>query len=93
MELREIDVRQGDAEAELLAALDRTEEIVEQLEESLAQEPDNIVTRLAYARALHYWQYRHSFCGICGHPNRLRSSGHRLQCSNSECARCMAARI
>jgi NAD+ diphosphatase len=42
---------------------------------------------LAYAKALHYWQYRHRFCGICGSPNRLMSSGHRLKCSNEECAR------
>ncbi len=42
---------------------------------------------LAYARALHYWQHRNSFCGVCGSPNRLRSAGHRTQCSNEECAR------
>jgi len=42
---------------------------------------------LAYAKALHYWQHRHSFCGVCGHPNRLRSAGHRMACSNDECAR------
>lgn len=42
---------------------------------------------LAYAKALHYWQYRHAFCGICGSPNQLRSAGHRLVCSNEECAR------
>ena len=42
---------------------------------------------LAYAKALHYWQYRHAFCGICGSPNLLRSAGHRMACSNDECAR------
>jgi len=42
---------------------------------------------LAYAKALHYWQYRHAFCGICGSPNLLRSAGHRMVCSNEECAR------
>ena len=42
---------------------------------------------LAYAKALHYWQHRHAFCGVCGHPNRLRSAGHRMACSNEECAR------
>jgi NAD+ diphosphatase len=42
---------------------------------------------LAYAKALHYWQHRHLFCGVCGSPNRLLSAGHRLVCSNEECAR------
>ncbi len=42
---------------------------------------------LAYARALHYWQHRHAFCGVCGHPNLLRSAGHRMVCGNEECAR------
>jgi len=42
---------------------------------------------LAYAKALHYWQHRHAFCGVCGSPNRLRSTGHRMACSNEECAR------
>lgn len=42
---------------------------------------------LAYARALHYWQHRHAFCGVCGTPNLLRSAGHRMVCSNDECAR------
>jgi NAD+ diphosphatase len=42
---------------------------------------------LAYAKALHYWQHRHAFCGVCGSPNLLRSSGHRMACSNEECAR------
>jgi NAD+ diphosphatase len=42
---------------------------------------------LAYAKALHYWQHRHAFCGVCGSPNLLRSAGHRMKCSNEECAR------
>lgn len=42
---------------------------------------------LAYARALHYWQHRHAFCGVCGSPNLLRSAGHTMMCSNDECAR------
>jgi NAD+ diphosphatase len=42
---------------------------------------------LAYAKALHYWQHRHAFCGVCGEPNLLRSAGHRMMCSNDECAR------
>ena len=48
---------------------------------------------LAYAKALHYWQHRHGFCGACGHPNRLFSSGHKLVCSNEECARQSFPRI
>lgn len=42
---------------------------------------------LAYAKALHYWQHRHAFCGVCGNPNLLRSAGHRMACSNEECMR------
>jgi NAD+ diphosphatase len=42
---------------------------------------------LAYAKALHYWQHSHTFCGVCGEPNLLRSAGHRMMCSNDECAR------
>ncbi len=48
---------------------------------------------LAYAKALHYWQHRHVFCGVCGHPNRLQSAGHKLVCSNEECARQSFPRI
>ncbi|MDX1460522.1 MAG: NAD(+) diphosphatase, partial [Xanthomonadales bacterium] len=48
---------------------------------------------LAYAKALHYWQHRHQFCGVCGSPNRLLSTGHRLECSNEECARATFPRI
>lgn len=48
---------------------------------------------LAYAKALHYWQHRHRFCGVCGSANRLLSAGHRLICSNDECARQSFPRI
>ncbi len=48
---------------------------------------------LAYAKALHYWQHRHLFCGVCGNPNLLRSAGHRMVCSNEECARVSFPRI
>lgn len=48
---------------------------------------------LAYAKALHYWQYRHAFCGICGSANRLESSGHKLVCNNPECGRQSFPRI
>jgi len=42
---------------------------------------------LAYAKALHYWQHRHTFCGVCGYANRLLSGGHRMVCTNEECKR------
>lgn len=48
---------------------------------------------LAYAKALHYWQYRQSFCGVCGTPTVLQSSGHKLVCSNEECTREFFPRI
>jgi NAD+ diphosphatase len=48
---------------------------------------------LAYAKALHYWQHRHRFCGVCGSPNLLRSAGHRMVCSNEECTRQSFPRI
>lgn len=48
---------------------------------------------LAYAKALHYWQHRHAFCGVCGHPNHLESAGHRLVCGNDECGRQSFPRI
>lgn len=48
---------------------------------------------LAYAKALHYWQHRHLFCGVCGNPNRLLSAGHKLVCSNEECGRTSFPRI
>lgn len=48
---------------------------------------------LAYAKALHYWQHRHGFCGVCGSPNRLMSAGHKLVCGNEECARQTFPRI
>ena len=48
---------------------------------------------LAYAKALHYWQYRQNFCGICGTPTVFRSAGHKLVCGNEECAREFFPRI
>ncbi len=48
---------------------------------------------LAYAKALHYWQHRHTFCGTCGAANQLKSAGHRMVCSNDECARQTFPRI
>lgn len=48
---------------------------------------------LAYAKALHYWQYRQNFCGICGYKTVLQSSGHKLTCSNIECGREFFPRI
>ena len=42
---------------------------------------------LAYAKALHYWQYRQNFCGICGAQTARKSAGHKLACTNPECAR------
>jgi NAD+ diphosphatase len=48
---------------------------------------------LAYAKALHYWQHRHVFCGVCGHPNLLQSAGHKLVCTNEECMRPSFPRI
>ena len=48
---------------------------------------------LAYAKALHYWQHRHHFCGVCGSPNRLLAAGHKLVCNNDECARQSFPRI
>ncbi len=48
---------------------------------------------LAYAKALHYWQHRHTFCGVCGAPNQLTSAGHRMVCTNEECARHTFPRI
>ncbi|GAB4190434.1 MAG: NAD(+) diphosphatase [Wenzhouxiangellaceae bacterium] len=48
---------------------------------------------LAYAKAMHYWQHRHTFCGVCGSRNQLRSAGHRLRCTNTECGRDTFPRI
>lgn len=42
---------------------------------------------LAYAKALHYWQHRHRFCGVCGSPNLLENAGHKMVCTNDECSR------
>lgn len=48
---------------------------------------------LAYAKAMHYWQHRHRFCGVCGHRNRLVEAGHRAECTNPDCARHTFPRI
>lgn len=48
---------------------------------------------LAYAKAMHYWQHRHTFCGVCGSRNRLTSAGHRLRCTQEECGRDTFPRI
>ena len=48
---------------------------------------------LAYAKALHYWQYRHRFCGVCGAANDMKSAGHRLRCTNTDCGRQSFPRI
>ena len=48
---------------------------------------------LAYAKAMHYWQHRHRFCGVCGHGNRLVEAGHRAECTNPDCARHTFPRI
>jgi len=42
---------------------------------------------LTYAKALHYWQHRNAFCGVCGNPNLLRSAGHLMVCINDEYSR------
>ena len=41
----------------------------------------------AYAKGLAHWQRETRFCARCGAPLRLVSSGHRAQCTNSECGR------
>ena len=46
------DERSQAARLSALSALDRTEEVVAQLESKLAQDADNVLNRLAYARAL-----------------------------------------
>ncbi|MCZ6763876.1 MAG: NUDIX domain-containing protein, partial [Alphaproteobacteria bacterium] len=40
---------------------------------------------LAYARGIVYWHTRHRFCGECGSPTKVKSSGHRRQCTNEMC--------
>ncbi|HVJ61727.1 MAG TPA: NAD(+) diphosphatase [Tahibacter sp.] len=40
----------------------------------------------AYARGVLFWQTRVRFCGVCGSPNLLLSSGHRARCTNPACA-------
>ena len=42
---------------------------------------------LAYAKALHYWQHRHAFCGTCGTRNETLDAGHRMRCENEDCGR------
>lgn len=42
---------------------------------------------LAYAKALHYWQHRHAFCGTCGTRNEALDAGHRMRCENEDCGR------
>jgi NAD+ diphosphatase len=41
----------------------------------------------AYAKGLAHWQRETRFCARCGAPLQLVSSGHRAQCSNSDCGR------
>jgi len=41
----------------------------------------------AYAKGLAHWQRETRFCARCGAPLQLVSSGHRAQCTNSECGR------
>lgn len=47
----------------------------------------------AYAVAMYQWHARHRYCGRCGSRNRILSAGHRLQCSNAECAHSTFPRI
>lgn len=48
---------------------------------------------LAYAKALHYWQHRHAYCGVCGQRHKVRSAGHRMVCTNPDCGRQTFPRI
>ncbi len=41
----------------------------------------------AYGKALSHWQRETRFCAHCGSPVVLVASGHRAQCTNSECGR------
>jgi NAD+ diphosphatase len=36
---------------------------------------------LAHARGLLHWRQRHRFCGVCGNPCEVKSSGHMMQCT------------
>lgn len=47
----------------------------------------------AYALAIQHWQQRHQYCGSCGQQQRIRSAGHRLQCSNKSCRKQTFPRI
>lgn len=40
---------------------------------------------LAYARGMAYWQRRHRFCGVCGHPTKSENAGHVRRCTNPDC--------
>ncbi len=42
-------------------------------------------TLLSYANALNNWQKHHLFCGKCGSKTNLGLTGHRMDCSNSDC--------
>lgn len=39
----------------------------------------------AYARGVLFWQTRVRFCGACGSPTVLLSSGHRARCTGAAC--------
>lgn len=39
----------------------------------------------AYARGVLFWQTRVRFCGACGAPTVLLSSGHRARCTSPAC--------
>ena len=36
---------------------------------------------LAHARGLMHWRARHRFCGVCGAPCAIKSSGHMMRCT------------
>ncbi len=40
---------------------------------------------LAYARGMMYWDARHRFCGLCGHPTESLEAGHLRRCRNPDC--------
>jgi len=48
---------------------------------------------IAYAIAVFNWQQRHRFCGSCGSANTQLDGGHRLRCSNPDCAQITFPRI
>lgn len=48
---------------------------------------------IAYAIAVFNWQQRHRFCGSCGSPNTQLDGGHRMHCSNPDCAQITFPRI